>query len=226
MEAQKDQLMHFSTPAIRKWACALILLVAALLSPAAYSARTHGHHPSGVVVIDPGHGGRDTGTRSKGHLLEKNLNLAIAAAVAADLRRCGVSAIMTRNSDHFIELDERANISNQKRAKLFVSIHCDSNPDRSMSGFSILVPESYSPKASAAARAVSRQLQRTGVERRTVRRDDRGLYVLNATASPSILVEIGFLSNRAEAADLASPRYQQRVARALSAGIRDYLRTH
>jgi len=179
---------------------------------------------SGSVVIDPGHGGKDPGTHSRTHALEKDINLAIATAVAADLRQRGVNVVLTRSSDTFVSLDERVAVSNSCQAKLFVSIHCDSSSHTRAKGFSVLVPHSFSEKSSAAASAISRCLQSDGTPRHSIRQKGRKLEVLSETHSPSVLVEVGFLSNPQEAANLANRAYQGKLAATIADGIVEYLR--
>jgi N-acetylmuramoyl-L-alanine amidase len=211
---------------VRRWALLLVVAALTVSPPAAYArpalvTRLQG---TGSVVIDPGHGGKDPGTHSRTHALEKDINLAIGTAVAADLRQQGVNAMLTRSSDIFVSLDERVAVSNSCQAKLFVSIHCDSSSHTSAKGFWVLIPHSFSDKASAAADAISRCLQSDGTPRHTIRRKERKLEVLNETHSPSVLVEVGFLSNPQEAANLANPAYQERLAATIADGIVQCLR--
>jgi N-acetylmuramoyl-L-alanine amidase len=178
----------------------------------------------GSVVIDPGHGGKDPGTHSRTHTLEKDINLAIATAVAADLRQQGVNVVLTRSSDIFVSLDERVAVSNSCQAKLFVSIHCDSSFHTSAKGFSVLIPHRFSGKPSAAADAISRSLASASIPRHAIGRKARKLEVLNENHSPSVLVEVGFLSNPQEAANLATRAYQEKLAATIAGGITQYLR--
>ena len=87
------------------------------------------------VVIDAGHGGKDPGTIGK-KAQEKNIALQIALKLSEDIRnRCkGVTVILTRTTDEFIELHERAEIANRSKADLFISIHCNSNPKHTFQG--------------------------------------------------------------------------------------------
>jgi N-acetylmuramoyl-L-alanine amidase len=101
--------------------------------PAARAAR-----PSSrpwTVVIDPGHGGADPGAKGPGGLWEKDVCLAIARALAADLgRRPGIQTHLTRNRDVFLPLRKRTRIAAERQADLFVSIHCNSSADRKARG--------------------------------------------------------------------------------------------
>jgi len=86
------------------------------------------------VVIDPGHGGRDTGAIGPRGVREKDVALAIARTLAARLRALGFKVILTRKDDSYVSLDERTRIANQARADLFVSVHCNAARRRTLAG--------------------------------------------------------------------------------------------
>jgi N-acetylmuramoyl-L-alanine amidase len=89
----------------------------------------------GRIVIDPGHGGHDTGTVGRGGLMEKDLVLKVARDLKTLLEdKLGAEVVLTRNDDTFISLEERTAIANQSRADLFVSIHANSSTSRVTSG--------------------------------------------------------------------------------------------
>ena len=105
-----------------------------------------------VIVIDPGHGGIDSGTSGVNGLLEQDLVLAEGLRVAKALRHNpNYTVHMTRDSDVFIPLRERVNIARTHHADLFISLHADSNPDPSVTGFSVYtLSESGSDREAAA----------------------------------------------------------------------------
>jgi N-acetylmuramoyl-L-alanine amidase len=86
------------------------------------------------VVIDPGHGGHDTGAIGKGGTREKDVTLAIARRVAARLRARGLSVVLTRDDDTYVRLEERTRVANEERGDLFISIHCNAAPSRALTG--------------------------------------------------------------------------------------------
>lgn len=90
-----------------------------------------------LVVIDPGHGGIDPGTRSASGMLEKNLALLIARRLALALQRRGVRTLLTRNRDVFLSLAQRTAIANRAHAALFVSIHLNWSPDPNAAGLQV-----------------------------------------------------------------------------------------
>ena len=96
-----------------------------------------GVHRIQRIVIDPGHGGRDYGAISPRGTVEKRLVLDIARTVRDELKKEGLEVVMTRNSDIFIPLAQRAHIANKKNADFFVSIHANASESRSLRGFEI-----------------------------------------------------------------------------------------
>jgi len=175
----------------------------------------------GSVVIDPGHGGHDPGAISPGGLEEKTVNLVVARKVASLLERRGVSVTLTRDRDVFIPLNDRPAVANRIKADLFVSIHANSAPSRSASGFEIYVSPSPSRASQAAALAVRQRMAAAGVEDRGIKRND--FRVLVRSSRPAMLVELGFLSNYREERLLAQTGYRNRLAEAVADGIVNYL---
>jgi N-acetylmuramoyl-L-alanine amidase len=92
-------------------------------------------HP--IVVVDPGHGGQDPGTRSDDGLLEKDLALQIANRLAEGLTRRGIQPVMTRNSDIYLTLAQRTAIANRAGAELFVAVHLNWSPNPQTSGIEV-----------------------------------------------------------------------------------------
>lgn len=90
------------------------------------------HWKLNVIVIDPGHGGKDPGTTGVDGTEEKNVTLAIGLDVRRDLHRAlpHVKVVMTRTTDVFVPLYERGEIANKAHGKLFISIHCNSMPTK------------------------------------------------------------------------------------------------
>ncbi len=90
-----------------------------------------------IIVIDPGHGGKDPGCIGRGGTREKAVVLAIGQKLRTALRSAGFTVYMTRADDTYLKLADRATIAEKKKADLFLSIHANANPSRSMKGFSI-----------------------------------------------------------------------------------------
>ena len=172
---------------------------------------------SGTVVIDPGHGGEDPGAISVKGFYEKTVNLSVARKVAERLRKCGLRVVMTRNSDRFIELERRAEIANQYRADLFVSIHADSSLTRTHKGYSVYVARQASYASQKVARAIAKHLHNVSPDGNGIKQAD--YRVLVKTQMPAVLVEMGYISNHGEASLIATDSFQNRIAEAISAGI-------
>jgi len=179
-------------------------------------------HPARLVCIDPGHGGKDPGALGCNGTMEKTVNLAVAAAVTEILTRRGARVVMTRTDDTFVELNERAAIANRNRVDLFVSIHADSCTNPSATGFTLYCSRSASGESLRAADALVRRMSACAADSRGVRRAD--FRVLVRTSCPAVLVELGYLSNHAEARKLSRLDYQRRLAEAIADGIGDFLR--
>lgn len=175
-----------------------------------------------VVVVDAGHGGHDPGAMS-GNIHEKDINLAVALRVAGILQQQkGINVIMTRQDDRFIELEERSGIANRHNADLFVSIHSDSNPDRSRQGFTVYVARGASQEAYKVAGDITQTLSATGADSHGVREAE--YKVLINTSCPAVLVEVGYLTNTQDTARLRDATYQNRLAQAIASGILSSLR--
>ena len=86
------------------------------------------------VVIDPGHGGRDSGAIGPDGTREKDVTLAVAQRLAQDLKAQGLEVFLSRNDDRFVALEDRASFANHVKADLFISIHCNAARDRKLRG--------------------------------------------------------------------------------------------
>ncbi|MBD2497381.1 N-acetylmuramoyl-L-alanine amidase [Nostoc sp. FACHB-280] len=174
-----------------------------------------------IVVIDPGHGGKDSGAPGLGGLLEKDVILPIGKRVAAILERNGVQAVLTRDADFFVELQGRVDIAERANATLFVSIHAnsvDSRPD--VNGLEVYYYDSGYALAEVVRKTI---LEDIGTIKDRGTRKAR-FYVLRKSSMPSILVETGYMTGREDNPRLGSPEYQNRMAEAIARGILKYLR--
>ena len=172
---------------------------------------------SGTVVIDPGHGGKDPGATSATGYYEKDVNLQVARKVASILRGRGLTVVMTRDSDIFLELEERAAIANNYDPALFVSIHHDAHPDSGRRGYTVYIARSPSIFTRQAARMIVNSMSSLGLNSFGVSAAD--YRVLVKTRCPAVLIECGYLSNWSEARLLRTPDFQDRLATAIAGGI-------
>jgi len=172
---------------------------------------------SGTVVIDPGHGGKDPGATSATGYYEKDVNLQVSRKVASILRGRGLTVVMTRDSDIFLELEERAAIANNYDPALFVSIHHDAHPDSGRRGYTVYIARSPSIFTRQAARMIVSAMSSLGLNSFGVSAAD--YRVLVQTRCPAVLIECGHLSNWSEASLLRTPDFQDRMANAIANGI-------
>ena len=173
-----------------------------------------------VVMIDPGHGGRDPGAVGIGGLRESSVVLPISQRVAAILQQNGVQAVLTRDSDYFVSLQGRVDLAQRAKADLFVSIHANAI---SMSRPEVNGLETYYyGSGQALARSIhSSVLQNVTIRDRRVRQ--ARFYVLRRSSMPSVLVEVGFVTGAEDAARLRTTAYQNQMADAIARGILQHL---
>ncbi|MBZ2178494.1 MAG: N-acetylmuramoyl-L-alanine amidase [Acidobacteriota bacterium] len=214
------------------------------------------------IVLDPGHGGHDQGTSGPSGLTEKELVLDIALRLGQLLTdELGAEVIYTRRDDRFVALEERTRIANESRADLFLSIHANSSPIKTVSGIETFILSFTTQKD--ALETASREnasselgvfelrdlLQKIALKEKVNESREfasrinaalsRGWYnqaanarnrgvkkapfvVLIGANMPSVLAEIGFLSNARDEKELMKTESRQRMAEALAKGIAQY----
>jgi N-acetylmuramoyl-L-alanine amidase len=231
-------------------------------TPAAAPAQAASGNGLPIVVVDPGHGGIDSGAMVRG-LVEKNIVFAFAKELADKLRASGhYKVIMTRDSDVFVALGERVKIARDAGASLFVSIHADTISDAaSVSGATVYTCSEHASDAEAARTAekenqadavagveskddnsgvsdilfdLTRQETRTyshvfartlvnywQVAARLNKNPERsaGFRVLKAPDVPSVLIELGYLSNAADGSALTSARWRDSTTNKVAGAI-------
>jgi N-acetylmuramoyl-L-alanine amidase len=234
------------------------------LAPGPARARAPAARP--VIVLDPGHGGVDGGTRSKKGTPEKRVVLAFARELRKRLRATGRFEVhMTRNDDTFIPLGRRVKIAREKQADLFIAIHADSLRQRRVRGATVYTLSEKASDAEAAAlakkensadivggvdlgedvdedignilmdlalretknhsiyfarRLVKNMKPVTPLNRRPMR--SAGFKVLRAPDVPSVLLELGYLSNRHDEKNLVSSKWRSKAATSVTAAIEGF----
>lgn len=212
-----------------------------VIDPLMRPERYLGSVGSRVVVIDPGHGGQDSGARSPRGLEEKRVVLDIARRLRTHLVAAGVKVYLTRESDRFIELDERARQAKRWGGDVFISIHLNSAGNSDAAGIETfsLAAAGYSStggglsnlsqpgnRFEGANAMLSYQVHKALVAK--VAATDRGVkhsrfLVLKEAPCPAVLVECGFISNRAEADKLLKEDHREALAQGLARGTLNYL---
>ncbi|MDI4640626.1 N-acetylmuramoyl-L-alanine amidase [Rhodoblastus acidophilus] len=220
-----------------------------------------------VVVIDPGHGGVDTGALSKHHAIEKFIVLDFAKALGAKLTASGhYHIVFTRTDDTFVSLGERVRIARRLNAALFVSVHADSLPSDGdeVSGATIYTVSDRASDAEAAKIAEHENMADSAAGEETkedagdvndilfdlTRRETRayssvfarslaqyfkvaarlnknprrsaGFVVLKSPDVPSVLLELGYLSNARDVSDLTSPAWRDKATTQVAKAIDNY----
>ncbi|BEU87573.1 hypothetical protein TAMA11512_10370 [Selenomonas sp. TAMA-11512] len=183
-----------------------------------------------VIVLDPGHGGSDSGARGPTGLLEKDVTLAVAKKLEAMLTASGARVVMTRKTDVDVygvhasdsaELQARVNIGAfTPKAEVFLSIHCNSFASPSAHGTETFSYTKTPKDAQLAACLQEEMLAAGGLANRGTK--TANFYVLKRSAMPSALVELAFISNPLEERLLASEDFQMKMAEALLKGLAKY----
>jgi len=198
----------------------LLVVLSALMALSFTSNSSNPKKKIITLVIDPGHGGRDPGKPrgSKTRLHEKELNLKIALKLGGYIKQKlkNVRVLYTRSTDKYVSLEERADFANRHKADYFISIHCNSNPNKWIQGTKTHI-HSHSFKTSKLLANLIEEDFKYRAKRKSrgvMSAYDRGynLFVLHATNMPSVLVEAGFMSNPTEEKYLNSEQGQTFVA--------------
>ncbi|MEL6228459.1 MAG: DUF3747 domain-containing protein [Cyanobacteria bacterium J06627_3] len=173
-----------------------------------------------LIMIDPGHGGRDPGAVGNG-LQEKEINLFISRRLQRTLEQRGYRVALTRNRDAEVDLQPRVDIAERANATIFVSIHANaislSRPE--VNGLETYY---YSSGRNLARAIHSSVLRSTDLRDRGVRQ--ARFYVLRNTSMPAVLVETGFITGREDSNRFRSNAAREQIADAIAQGIIDYLR--
>ena len=171
------------------------------------------------IVIDPGHGGHDSGAGGPTGLEEATTALEISFLIADGLTNAGHVVKMTRQSDIFIELYNRCAISNNWEADYFISVHLNSNGSTAVGIETLYTSQSGHELADVIQDCL---IEATGdVNRGVKERDD--LYVLNGTDAPAVLLELGFISHPETEDKLRTQEYKQLLADTVVFAIKEYL---
>src|SRR5581483_51425 len=185
----------------------LVLFVAGCATPTVHNTL----HTFTTVVVDPGHGGKDSGV-FKNRVAEKIVALDTAQRLAGKLRAAGFRVVMTRDSDRFIELNDRAAISNKQRNAVFVSVHFNDGSRRAH-GAQVYWHSNVSQEfAQRIENKLGEVTMKDGVPHANFR-------VLRLNQYPAVLVECGFISNRREARRCADTKFREQLAQKIAEGI-------
>lgn len=213
-----------------------------LLEPVLRPSRIQNSAKVDTVILDPGHGGTDNGATSL-FGCEKNYTLDVALRARDILRSAGLRVYMTRTTDRFVPLEERANMASRLPNALFISIHFNSSGNDASGVETYTLAPRGVPSMAADGPALSDLVPCTGNQRDAENialacathatlvynssMFDRGIkrarfVVLRDNATPGVLIEGGFLSNSNDARRIATPMYRQQMATSILQAVQNY----
>ena len=218
--------------------------VTKVLNPLIWPSKSSAAKPIRTICLDPGHGGRDMGHGANGHT-EKYYTMLLAKELKEQLGKAGFKVVMTRNSDSYVELDERPDAARLRKADLFLSLHFNSagRGNSSVKGSEIYcMTPAFTSSTNARGEGgqtraypgnkfdsknvlLAYEIQKAMVKQ--LRTEDRGVKharfaVLRTAEMPAVLIEGGFLTNPSEAKKIATPAYRKQMAQAITSGILNY----
>jgi N-acetylmuramoyl-L-alanine amidase len=179
-----------------------------------------------VIAIDPGHGGSDPGAIGPNKLQEKTATLAIAQKVQALLERAGAKVLMTRKTDVDVfgpnasavdELNARAVVANTNKADVFVSLHINAFTNPAVGGTATYYYQKSNYDILLANCIQDNLIKTGGLQDRGI--NAAGFYVIKKAQMPSVLAELGFISNPNEEKLLSTPQFQEKMAQGVVQGL-------
>lgn len=184
-----------------------------------------------IIMVDPGHGGRDSGTYYK-KIYEKNINLEISKVLEEELTKNGAIVYMTRTRDIDLssiydsakkrgDLYRRLLKIKETKSDLYISIHINWYQNTSMKGAEVLY-NSINENNEKLAKSIMKEFKTDLGSTRTIKTTD--LYMYRNTTTPGVLVECGYLSNPTERTLLQQEDYQKKLAKSITNGIINYLK--
>jgi TonB-dependent SusC/RagA subfamily outer membrane receptor len=177
-----------------------------------------------TVIIDAGHGGQDPGASAADGTTEKDLALAIALKVKSLNNNPNINVILSRESDKFITVVDRANIANVSKADLFVSIHMDNDDTKKGTGATCYVPfkkNLYINESTVLAKNILSSTSELFPKSTLITTKDRGIWVIENANMPAVLFESGFISNPNDLKLVKAN--EEKIANMILGGINAYL---
>jgi N-acetylmuramoyl-L-alanine amidase len=193
-----------------------------------YPPMLNGASNGPLIVVDPGHGGKDLGTQSiKGPTYyEKNIALSTSVAVCQYLKMLGFTPVLTRERDEFIELKDRALFANRKKPIAFVSVHFNSAPSTQAEGIEVYYYNLGKDKTRVekskllAGKILEGALAYTKAKSRGVKHGN--FLVIRETDVPAVIVEGGFMTHDDEMQRIRDGSYLKKLAWGIAQGVKKY----
>lgn len=219
LKKQGDWIQARTSNGQTGWVSATYIGDAKSSAPVSKSSKTPGLKGK-VIVIDPGHGGSDVGTQgTKWNSMEKTLNYKTSMLLASKLRQRGARVFMTRTSDtQKPSLAQRVAFSESKGADAFISIHYNSSVKPNSGTLTFYYSQD---KDEPLARAIESRLA-GGIGLRSNGISFGNYHVLRENNDPSVLIELGFLSNPKDEGIVRTSSYQDKAAQAITEALADY----
>lgn len=172
-----------------------------------------------TIVIDPGHGGYDSGaTSNQDKKEEKAYTLAYAKALATKLRKAKAKVYLTRNDDTFVSLSKRPALADQVHADAFISFHFDSSPtENTASGFTTYY---YHKNSLKLAQTLNKEFGAIGLENRGV--EVGNFLVVRDISEPAVLLEMGYINSDRDFEQISSNSYKDTVVDDVYTGLEKY----
>ncbi|MCQ2462855.1 MAG: N-acetylmuramoyl-L-alanine amidase [Clostridia bacterium] len=190
------------------------------------------------VIIDPGHGGMDGGTKAADGTLEKDINLDISLKLNEIMEADGIRTVLTRKDDNIdygnsksvyekkrYDINSRMKYINENPQSVFISIHQNYFDESKYSGAQVFYSgnnEKSEKLASCIQQSIISRVQPENT--RQIKKIGTEIYLLNNAQIPAVMVECGFLSNENEAALLNDNNYRMKIAQAIYEGLKDYMK--
>ncbi|MCR5828937.1 MAG: N-acetylmuramoyl-L-alanine amidase [Lachnospiraceae bacterium] len=185
------------------------------------SKRTSDKLNRGIIVIDPGHGGYDSGCISSTKY-EKDIDLEIALALCDKLKNKGFDVYMTRTDDSFVGINDRAILANDcEGAVALISVHQNSSEESSDEGVEVWTCDNEKNEQLAQL-VVDEVSGLTGAINGGVKIQDN-LVICSKAEMTAVIVECGYLSNKREAKNLSDPAYQEKIAEGIAVAVDNFI---
>ncbi|NLY75905.1 MAG: AMIN domain-containing protein [Firmicutes bacterium] len=173
-----------------------------------------------TIVLDAGHGGVDMGACGRQGTREKDVNIEVVMRLKDLLEEAGANVVLTRVDDSFISLYERPFLANHLFCNLFISIHTNNHTNYNVNGIEVYYHPGRTEAKHLAEKVQQHLVSKTKLKDRGARADD--FCVTRETQMPSILIELGYLSNFQEESLLKTSEFRSKAAEAIFEGIMEY----
>ena len=190
-----------------------------------------------IVIIDAGHGGEDSGAVGVNGALEKDLNLQMALEVGRSLEEKGCVVVYTRTDDRLLyteeenvhgirkisDLKNRCKVADRYPGAVFVSLHMNSFGAEKYSGLQVYYSEQGETSRELADKVQNKVVADLQKDNNRVIKSGKDMYILSHITNPAILIECGFLTNKAECEKLSQKEYQKQLSFSIVCGIIEYI---